>query len=67
MYEASSTPTPRKREKGLKMGVGKFINGSLHLSRDDISKATGGHHGVPYRRKVTHRASRGKPRRQKSR
>ena len=48
------------------MGVGKFINGSLHLSRDDISKATGGH-GEPDSRKRAHRASRGKPQKQKSR
>jgi len=67
VFEASSTPTPRKREKGLKMGVGKFINGSLHLSRDDIRKATGGHHSDPYSQKGAHRASRGKPRKQKSR
>ena len=46
------------------MGVGKFINGSLHLSRDDISKA---HHGEPYNRKGAHWASRGKPPKQKSR
>jgi len=68
VFEASSsTPTPRKREKGLKMGVGKFSNGLLRLSRDDISKVTGGHDGDPYSRKSTHRASQGKPRKRKSR
>jgi hypothetical protein len=67
VFEASSTPTPRKREKGLKMGVGKFSNGSLHLSRADISKATSGHHGEPFSRRGAHWASRGKPRKQKSR
>jgi len=52
VFEASSsTPTPRKREKGLKMGVGKFSNGSLRLSRSDIIKATGGHHGGPHSRR----------------
>ena len=56
VFEASSsTPTPRKREKGLKMGVGKFSNGTLRLSRNDIGKATGG----PYGRKGAHEASRG--------
>jgi len=67
VFEASSTPTPRKREKGLKMGVGKFINGSLHLSRNDIGKATGSHHGEPYSLMGAHRTSRGKLRKQKSR
>ena len=67
VFEASSsTSTPRKREKGLKMGVGKFGNGLLRLSRDDISKATGGHSG-PYSRKAAYGASRGKPRKQKPR
>ena len=60
-------PTPRKREKGLKMGVGKFSNGSLRLSRDDVSKATGGHHGRPYSGKGAYWVSRGKPRKQKPR
>jgi hypothetical protein len=48
------------------MGVGKFINGSLHLNRNDIREAiqVGGHHSEPYSRKG---ASRGKPRKQKSR
>ncbi|KAF8812362.1 hypothetical protein BYT27DRAFT_7087419 [Phlegmacium glaucopus] len=68
VFEASSsTPTPRKREKGLKMGVGKFNNGLLRLSRDDISKATGGHDGGPFSSKGAHGAFRGKPRKQKSR
>ena len=67
VFEASFTPIPRKREKGLKMGVGKFVNGSLHLSQDDIRKATGGHHGELYGRKGANRASRGKARKQKSR
>jgi len=60
VFEASSTPTPRKREKGLKMGVGKFSNGSLRLSRDDINMAS--HGGLHSNRKRTHGASRGKPR-----
>jgi len=39
---ALSGPATRKREKGLKMGVGKFSNGSLCLSRDDVDMAMGG-------------------------
>ncbi|KAF8165426.1 hypothetical protein B0H34DRAFT_689143 [Crassisporium funariophilum] len=43
VFEASSsTPPVRKREKGLKMGVGKFSNGSLRLSREDIDIGIGG-------------------------
>ncbi|KIM46270.1 hypothetical protein M413DRAFT_441350 [Hebeloma cylindrosporum] len=43
VFEATtSRPATRKREKGLKMGVGKFSNGSLRLSRDDVDKAMGG-------------------------
>ena len=42
VYEASgSTSVPRKREKGLKMGVGRFSNGSLKLSQDDVNMAMG--------------------------
>jgi len=42
IFEASgSGPATRKREKGLKMGVGKFTNGSLRLGRDDINAAVG--------------------------
>jgi hypothetical protein len=37
----SSGPVTRKREKGLKMGVGKFSNGSLRLSRGDVDMAIG--------------------------
>ncbi|KAF8974230.1 hypothetical protein BDZ97DRAFT_1899971 [Flammula alnicola] len=43
VFEASSGPTTRKREKGLKMGVGKFSNGSLRLTRDDVNMVMAGH------------------------
>ncbi|KAF8192509.1 hypothetical protein BJ912DRAFT_962209 [Pholiota molesta] len=44
VFEASaSVPTTRKREKGLKMGVGKFSNGALRLSREDVNMAMGNH------------------------
>ncbi|KAJ3542529.1 hypothetical protein NMY22_g3485 [Coprinellus aureogranulatus] len=41
LFDASSSGPPRKREQGMKMGVGKFKNGQLHLSREDIQKVTG--------------------------
>ncbi|THH12345.1 hypothetical protein EW145_g50 [Phellinidium pouzarii] len=39
IFEASSDGQPdrRKRERGLKMGVGKFSHGVLKLSRDDVA------------------------------
>ncbi|KZP03848.1 hypothetical protein FIBSPDRAFT_768340 [Athelia psychrophila] len=45
VYEPSSSSAadqPRKRDRGLKMGVGKFRGGMLKLSRDEISTAQGG-------------------------
>ena len=45
VFEASGGPIARKREKGLKMGVGNFKNGSLRLSRDDVNMALGGGFG----------------------
>jgi len=38
VFETSATSTIRKREKGLRMGVGKFSHGFLRLSKDDISR-----------------------------
>ncbi|KAF8913823.1 hypothetical protein CPB84DRAFT_13033 [Gymnopilus junonius] len=36
LFEASGSSSTRKREKGMKMGVGKFSNGALKLSREDL-------------------------------
>ncbi|KAJ6614329.1 hypothetical protein B0H10DRAFT_2045736 [Mycena sp. CBHHK59/15] len=41
LFESSSTTSMapnRKRDRGLKMGVGKFSGGMLKLSRDEISR-----------------------------
>jgi hypothetical protein len=46
VFEASATSKPRKREKGLRMGVGKFSQGSLRLSRDDINRVMDEGHRV---------------------
>lgn len=40
IFEASPKPSTRRRDSGLKMGVGKFSNGFLHLRKDDVSMAT---------------------------
>ncbi|EPS95379.1 hypothetical protein FOMPIDRAFT_1132574 [Fomitopsis schrenkii] len=42
LYEASSQGQKRKREKGLKMGVGCFKGGVLKLSKDEINSVVGG-------------------------
>ena len=42
LYEASSDSKPgRKRERGLKMGVGSFKGGTLRLSKNEISAMEG--------------------------
>jgi len=44
LFESSSSSTStnnRKRDRGLKMGVGRFSGGMLKLSREDISTAQG--------------------------
>jgi len=38
LFEASSSGPPRKRERGMRMGIGKFSGGILKLSQDEISK-----------------------------
>lgn len=55
----SSRPVIRKREKGLKMGVGKFSNGSLRLNRDDVDTAMGGFGSGSSTRGVASRRGRG--------
>ncbi|KAF9569022.1 hypothetical protein CPC08DRAFT_757219 [Agrocybe pediades] len=43
VFEASGAgQATRKRQKGLKMGIGKFTNGSLRLGREDIDAVVGG-------------------------
>ncbi|KAJ7507714.1 hypothetical protein B0H11DRAFT_1968289 [Mycena galericulata] len=44
LFESTGTSTPPKknRERGLKMGVGKFSGGMLKLSRDEISRVQDG-------------------------
>ena len=59
-----SGPATRKREKGLKMGVGKFCNGSLRLSREDVGMAMSGSGSRSSTRGARGRG-RGKPERRK--
>ncbi|CAA7259682.1 unnamed protein product [Cyclocybe aegerita] len=42
LFEASSSGPTRKREKGMKMGVGTFNKGSLRLRREDVNAVMGG-------------------------
>ncbi|TFY52114.1 hypothetical protein EVJ58_g10190 [Rhodofomes roseus] len=42
LYEASAQGPNRKREKGLRMGVGSFKGGVLKLSKDEINSVVGG-------------------------
>lgn len=44
VFEQPSEPSNQKRERGLRMGVGKFSGGLLKLSQEDISKAQGRSH-----------------------
>lgn len=61
VYEASgSISAPRKREKGLKMGVGRFSNGSLRLGQDDVNMALGNRRDLSSRGRGRGRG-RGKP------
>lgn len=41
LFESSSAAPAKKRERGLKMGVGKFSGGRLKLSREEIDIAEG--------------------------
>lgn len=42
LFNNDSAPSmKRKRERGLKMGVGSFSGGVLHLNRDDIASVSG--------------------------
>ncbi|KAG5644062.1 hypothetical protein DXG03_009152 [Asterophora parasitica] len=45
VFDSDEGPSTRKRERGLKMGVGKFQGGLLKLSRDEIMMAEGGGRG----------------------
>ena len=40
----------RKRERGLKMGVGTFSGGVLKLSREEIARVSGGGQKGPQRK-----------------
>ena len=42
LFETSSTPVSRSKNRGLKMGVGKFHGGVLQLSKQEIASVTGG-------------------------
>ncbi|EKM80361.1 hypothetical protein AGABI1DRAFT_128034 [Agaricus bisporus var. burnettii JB137-S8] len=44
LFEASGAPASRSRNRGLKMGVGKFENGVLKLSKRDIATVGGKSH-----------------------
>ena len=42
LFEASSTPVSRSKNRGLRMGVGNFRGGVLQLSKQEIASVTGG-------------------------
>ena len=42
LFESAEGEPRKKRERGLRMGVGKFRGGFLTLSREDIARAQGG-------------------------
>ncbi|KAG7449272.1 uncharacterized protein BT62DRAFT_888151, partial [Guyanagaster necrorhizus] len=44
VFEQPSDSSDRKRERGLRMGVGKFSGGLLKLSQEDISNVQGRSH-----------------------
>jgi len=51
LYESSdSNKANKKRERGLRMGVGTFGGGVLKLSRQDLSAVQGGSRGRPSKR-----------------
>ncbi|KAL4075933.1 hypothetical protein J3A83DRAFT_4370150 [Scleroderma citrinum] len=57
MFTSSSSSAPkRKRQRGLRMGVGRFEDGTLKLSRQEISAVTGTGNQTR-NRKVKHRRS----------
>ncbi|KAH0840024.1 hypothetical protein J3R83DRAFT_987 [Lanmaoa asiatica] len=42
VYDSNLSSTPKKRRtRGLGMGIGKFVGGTLKLSRDEIASVTG--------------------------
>lgn len=42
LYDSNLSSAPkRKRVRGLGMGVGKFVGGTLRLSQEEISSVTG--------------------------
>lgn len=42
LYDSNSSSTPKKkRTRGLGMGIGKFVGGTLKLRRDEIASVTG--------------------------
>ncbi|KAG6918934.1 hypothetical protein DXG01_010589 [Tephrocybe rancida] len=45
LFEDSDGPSAKKRERGLRMGVGKFRGGLLQLGREDIDKVMGASRG----------------------
>ncbi|OCH93591.1 hypothetical protein OBBRIDRAFT_811049 [Obba rivulosa] len=52
LYDASAQPKQKKRERGMRMGVGSFKGGILKLSKDEIdSVRRGGFRGRPGSRK----------------
>lgn len=60
LFEGDGHPSfrPKKRTRGLKMGVGRFSAGTLRLSQKDVSAIEGGHTREPTGRrgKVKHKS-----------
>lgn len=54
LFEDSDVPSSRKRERGLKMGVGTFRGGYLTLSREEINMVEGGGRGGVRGRGTSH-------------
>ncbi|KAG6837558.1 hypothetical protein H0H93_007739 [Arthromyces matolae] len=50
MFEDNEAPSSKKRERGLKMGVGKFRGGLLQLGQEDLRLVNGPHRTGPHMR-----------------
>jgi hypothetical protein len=58
LFKSSTSPGNAKRDRGLKMGVGKFSGGLLKLSQKEVSLAQGGR-GERSSNRGRHTSSRG--------
>ncbi|KAJ3999525.1 hypothetical protein F5050DRAFT_933283 [Lentinula boryana] len=56
----SETAKPKKRVRGLQMGIGSFKGGTLRLSRQEINSVQGQRNGMSGRRRGSGRGRRGR-------